>query len=111
MVGATEDIFVQAIHDYLASSMALGGGRVALLGDAGAILRPHTAAGTTKAAVNAWVLARCLKRAGFEVLAATARYSEAMRAVGRELVDVGVAIGTKSQFPKRAREEGGTGGF
>ena len=74
-------------------------GRAVLVGDAGCILRPHTAAGTTKAAINAWGLARCLKNAAYDVPSAAKRYNETMLEVGRELVDVGVKIGTKSQFP------------
>lgn len=100
MVCATEDIFVQAIHDYLASQFVFGDG-VCLLGDAGCILRPHTAAGTTKAAVNAWALADCLKSTGFVLKPALQRYNQSMLELGRELVKVGVEIGTKSQFPEK----------
>lgn len=66
MVCETEDIFVQAIHDYLASSLVFEG-KVALVGDAGCILRPHTAAGTTKAAINAWAMAQCLQDSRFQL--------------------------------------------
>lgn len=99
LVDATSDIFLQAIHDMLAPSLAFGG-RAALVGDAGCILRPHTAAGTTKAAVNAWALARALQESGFRMGPALERYSEAMMGVARSLVQVGVELGTRSQFPE-----------
>ncbi|KAG7667914.1 hypothetical protein Ndes2526B_g01676 [Nannochloris sp. 'desiccata'] len=98
MVRLTTDIFVQAIHDYLAPQLVFHNNAV-LLGDAGCILRPHTAAGTTKAAVNAWALADCLKLCGLHLKPALKRYNESMLELGRELVEVGVEIGTKSQFP------------
>jgi 2-polyprenyl-6-methoxyphenol hydroxylase-like FAD-dependent oxidoreductase len=99
MVCSTTDIFVQAIHDYLAPKLVFHDSAV-LLGDSGCILRPHTAAGTTKAAVNAWALADCLKLCGFYLAPALKRYNESMLELGRELVEVGVEIGTKSQFPE-----------
>jgi 2-polyprenyl-6-methoxyphenol hydroxylase-like FAD-dependent oxidoreductase len=100
MVCATEDIFVQAIHDYLASQLVFNDCGV-LIGDAGCILRPHTAAGTTKAAVNAWALADCLKSSEFKLQLALKKYNESMLQLGQELVDVGVQVGTTSQFPER----------
>jgi len=56
MVNATDEIFIQAIHDMISPELAFGG-KAALVGDAGCILRPHTAAGATQAAVNSWTLA------------------------------------------------------
>lgn len=107
MVGATPDIFVQAIHDMLSPHLAFHG-RVALLGDAGCILRPHTAAGTTKAAVNAWALASCLEACGFDVQRALEEYEAAMLPLAKRLVEVGVAIGTRSQFPQKVARAGET---
>ena len=45
LVGATSEVFVQAIHDLLAPQLAFPHRSACVLGDAGAILRPHTAAG------------------------------------------------------------------
>lgn len=90
LVCATRDIFTQAIHGMLVPSFTFEEGNVVLVGDSGCILRPHTAAGTTKAAINAWGLARCLKDAAYDVRSATMRYNEAMLEVGRRLVEVGV---------------------
>lgn len=44
LVGSTSQVFVQAIHDLLAPCLAPNPA-CCLLGDAGCILRPHTAAG------------------------------------------------------------------
>ena len=103
LVACTRDIFVQAIHDMLAPALAFAG-RAALVGDAGCILRPHTAAGTTQAAVDAWALARCLEESGHRVAPALERYDSAMRGLAAELVRVGKDIGTRSQFPERLGE-------
>ena len=98
LVEATDKVFFQAIHDLLAPSL-VAQGRVALVGDAGVILRPHTAAGTTKAAVNASVLARCLRASGADIGAALKEYNAEMLELGRHLVEVGSAIGQQSQDP------------
>ena len=52
--------FLQAIFDYLPPRMAAQ--RVALLGDAAAVVRPHTAMGAAKAAGDALVLSDALRR-------------------------------------------------
>jgi 2-polyprenyl-6-methoxyphenol hydroxylase-like FAD-dependent oxidoreductase len=62
------------------------------------------ASGTTKAAVNAWQLVDCLVRAGGDVGAALAAYDAAALPLARRLVEVGVGIGTASQFPGAVRE-------
>lgn len=110
LVGNTKEIFVQAIHDMLAPQLVFKD-RVALVGDAGCILRPHTAAGTTKAAVNAWMLATCLHRhrcmctrgggGGSRLKAALEEYQGKMMELAEYLVKVGVTVGTQSQFPGR----------
>ena len=50
--------FVQVIFDIEVTQMAFG--RVCLIGDAAFALRPHAAAGTAKAAADAWALAETL---------------------------------------------------
>jgi 2-polyprenyl-6-methoxyphenol hydroxylase-like FAD-dependent oxidoreductase len=59
LVEATAQPFVQAIVDFQAP--ALRDGRVLLLGDAAAVIRPHTASGTGKAAADAMALAHALR--------------------------------------------------
>src|SRR5260221_11462104 len=60
LVEATQEPFLQSIEDLSVRRMAVG--RIALLGDAAFIPRPHTAASTAKAAANALALADALKR-------------------------------------------------
>ena len=48
-------------------------GRVCLLGDAAFALRPHAAAGTAKAAADAWALAEALAASGGDLQAALPR--------------------------------------
>ncbi len=57
-VHQTENPFVQVIVDLAVPKMYSG--RVALLGDAASVVRPHTASGTAKAYRDAIALANCL---------------------------------------------------
>lgn len=57
-VAATPAPFIQAIHDLQAPRLLYG--RVALIGDAAAVVRPHTARGIDKAAGDAITLAQAL---------------------------------------------------
>jgi 2-polyprenyl-6-methoxyphenol hydroxylase-like FAD-dependent oxidoreductase len=76
--------FFQPIFDL--QSPALAFGRVALLGDAAFVARPHVGAGATKAAIDAAVLAKCLQSAGGAVESGLARYQELQLPFGREIV-------------------------
>lgn len=98
LVAATPDIFVQTIQDLLAPTFVVGG-RACLVGDSGSILRPHTAAGTTKGAINAWALAKALGEHCGNLGAALQQYDEKMRPLALYLTKVGQSIGNKSQFP------------
>ena len=60
LVAATRAPFLQTIQDLSVRRMAVG--RIALVGDAAFIPRPHTAASTAKAAGNALALVDALKR-------------------------------------------------
>ena len=57
-VAAEPQPFMQAIHDYVSPRMTSG--RIALLGDAAAVVRPHSARGAAKAAGDALALAAVL---------------------------------------------------
>ena len=65
LVAATQEPFVQAILDLGVPQMTFG--RVALVGDAAFIPRPHTAASTSKAAANALALADALIKYNHDV--------------------------------------------
>ncbi len=60
--------FIQIIYDCEVPGMALG--RVCLIGDAAFVARPHAAAGTAKAAEDAWKLAEAINESGNHVVAA-----------------------------------------
>ncbi len=82
--------FVQAIFDYEAPVMAHG--RIALLGDAAFVARPHTAMGIAKAAGDAMALQRCLAAID-DVPAALAAYARDRQQVGADIVAYGRRLG------------------
>lgn len=84
-VAAEPHPFLQAIYDYVPPRMTAG--RVALLGDAAVVVRPHTAMGAAKAAADALVLAGLLaERGATEALRA---YDATRLPVGRWIADYG----------------------
>jgi 2,6-dihydroxypyridine 3-monooxygenase len=96
VVHRTEDPFVQVIFDIEVDRMAFG--RVCLTGDAAFALRPHAAAGTAKAAADAWALAEALAATGGDVEAALPRWERRQLAVGRAVLERARRNGDKSQF-------------
>ncbi len=78
------DPFLQAIVDVTVPQMAVG--RVCLVGDAAFVGRPHAAAGTAKAASDAWALAESLVATDGDVDAALSRWEPRQLTVGRNLV-------------------------
>jgi 2-polyprenyl-6-methoxyphenol hydroxylase-like FAD-dependent oxidoreductase len=77
--------FFQAIVELVSPQIVFG--RVALLGDAAFIARPHPGAGTTKAALDAEKLADSIAALGLE--AGLARYEREQRAIGSGIVALG----------------------
>jgi 2,6-dihydroxypyridine 3-monooxygenase len=92
----TERPFVQAIGDLESPRMAVG--RVAIIGDAAFVARPHAAAGTAKACADAWALGEALAGAGGDVPRALAAWEPRRLAAGRELVARAARNGDRSQF-------------
>jgi hypothetical protein len=84
MVGGTAEPFVQAVLDIEVPRMAFG--RVCLIGDAAFALRPHAAAGTAKAAADAWRLAEALEACGGDVVTALQRWEPGQLALGRDVL-------------------------
>jgi len=80
-VAAERQPFIQAIFDYETPRMTHG--RLALLGDAAFVVRPHTAMGVAKAAGDAMAL-----RSGLARLP----YAEALQAYERERLPIGAEI-------------------
>jgi 2-polyprenyl-6-methoxyphenol hydroxylase-like FAD-dependent oxidoreductase len=99
LVEATREPFVQAIIDLEAPSMAHG--RVALVGDAAFVPRPHTAASTSKAAANVLALVDALAVEP-DVTDALRTWEPAQLELGRYLRRHGQMLGDRSQFPERA---------
>jgi 2,6-dihydroxypyridine 3-monooxygenase len=87
--------FVQAILDVEVPRMAFG--RVCLVGDAAFAVRPHAAAGTAKAAADAWELAAALAEHP-DVESALAAWEPGQLALGRDLLERTRRIGRRSQF-------------
>lgn len=86
--------FLQVIYDVEVPQMAFD--RVCLIGDAAFVVRPHAAAGTAKAAADAWALAGALKRHG-DVVAALADWEPRQLALGQQLLERTRRIGRRSQ--------------
>ena len=85
-VAAEQQPFMQAIYDYVPPRMT--GRRVALMGDAAAVVRPHTAMGAAKAAGDALALAAALAQ-GSDVGTALTRYGAERLPVARAISDYG----------------------
>ena len=95
VVDATQDLFIQAIHDIEVEAMVFN--RVVLLGDAAFSVRPHAAAGTAKAADDGWALAAALRNTA-DLDVALATWEERQLTLGRELLERTRRIGARSQI-------------
>ena len=87
LVAKTRQPFLQPIYDLETPRLAFG--RVALLGDAAFVARPHVGTGVTKAAGDALCLA--------EALAANATVETALAAYDRERTRIGQALVTRAR--------------
>jgi len=94
LIQATPDPFLQAIVDVRVPRMAFG--RACLLGDAAFVVRPHTAAATAKAAVDATALADALRRDPGDVPAALRSWERSQLPYGQDLTNYGVSLGGRS---------------
>jgi 2,6-dihydroxypyridine 3-monooxygenase len=88
--------FVQKVVDVEVPRMLFG--RVCLLGDAAFTARPHAAAGTAKAAADAWRLFESVSSAGADLDAALLDWERSQLELGRQLVARSRRIGERSQF-------------
>jgi 2-polyprenyl-6-methoxyphenol hydroxylase-like FAD-dependent oxidoreductase len=94
--------FFQPIFDL--ESPRLASARVALLGDAGFVARPHVGMGVTKAGEDAMTLADCLA-ADAEIPAALAAYQEARLPAGAAVIARARHLGAYMQAQLRSDEE------
>lgn len=93
---ATPRPFLQAIVDLEVPRLAFG--RVALIGDAAFVVRPHAAAGTAKAADDAWQLAQAMRSRGGAVKPALRQWEPGQLALGGQVLARARAAGHRSQF-------------
>jgi 2,6-dihydroxypyridine 3-monooxygenase len=96
LVSSSAAPFVQVVLDIGVPRMAFG--RVALIGDAAFALRPHVAAGTAKAAEDAWTLAGALAGPPPDVCGALAAWQATQVALGRSVTQRSRRAGQRSQF-------------
>ncbi len=94
--------FLQPIYDFETSQMTIG--RVALMGDAAFLGRPHVAAGVTKAAEDASALVAALG-AGGNVQTALRRFERSRMDINRRIVARGRDLGIYLQPALRTPEE------
>ena len=102
VVAQTEQPLLQAITDLAVPRMAFG--RVALLGDAAFVARPHVAAGITKAALDAVALTEELATNPRDILSALSQYETKRLAFGQALVDYSRKLGAASLAPDATRD-------
>jgi 2,6-dihydroxypyridine 3-monooxygenase len=95
VVCAIDDLFVQVVVDLDVPRMAFG--RACLLGDAAFVVRPHAAAGTAKAAEDAWTLRDALAAHPDDPAAALSAWEPGQLELGRSLQARTRAIGRRSQ--------------
>jgi 2-polyprenyl-6-methoxyphenol hydroxylase-like FAD-dependent oxidoreductase len=93
---ATREPFVQPILDLAVPRMHQD--RVAMVGDAAFVPRPHTAASTSKAVANARTLGAALGRHQLDIDAALREWEPMQLDLGRQLLLQGKALGDRSQF-------------
>lgn len=98
----TAQPFLQPIHDLMSERLAFG--RVALMGDAGFVARPHVGMGVTKAGDDALVLRDAIDTLG-ATPAALQRYEAARLPAGRAVVERGRRLGAYMQAQGRGEAE------
>lgn len=94
LVFTTKDPFIQTIYDLSVSKMVFD--RACLIGDASFVVRPHMAAGTSKAAKNAVALAKSIKRYRGDVDTALKMWEPSQLTMGNYLLSLGIRIGNSS---------------
>jgi 2,6-dihydroxypyridine 3-monooxygenase len=91
-----EDPLIQAVYELESPQLAFG--RVGLLGDAAATLRPHVAAGQAKACADAWALRDALKATDGRVVEALSAFESTQLELARSAGERTRAMGMASQF-------------
>ena len=100
IVRLIDEPILQPIYDLETPRMAFG--RVAIIGDAAFVARPHVAAGVAKAADDAAALASTLE--GCEVAPALMRFEATRLPVGRRIIERARHLGAYLQATQTAEE-------
>ena len=100
IVGRIDEPILQPIYDL--GSPLLAFGRVAIIGDAAFVARPHVAAGVSKAADDAAALAQALDDA--DVTAALRRFEAERLPAGRNIIERARHLGAYLQATQTAEE-------
>jgi 2-polyprenyl-6-methoxyphenol hydroxylase-like FAD-dependent oxidoreductase len=103
LVRLTSQPFFQPIYDLEVPSLVVG--RVALIGDAAFIARPHVGAGVTKAAHDALALAAALRDPATGVLAGLRAFETERLAVGARIVRQARRLGSYMQAQTQTAED------
>ena len=101
IVRLIDEPILQPIYDLETPAMAFG--RVAIIGDAAFVARPHVAAGVAKAADDAAALAEALE-ASADVAAALRDFERERLAVGRRIIQRARHLGAYLQAQRTAEE-------
>ncbi len=91
LITLTDQPFLQAIYDLESPDIAFG--RIAILGDAAFVARPHTGFGVTKASGDAVALAEALDAAGGDIDAALKAWRDIRVPFGHTMVERGRTLG------------------
>jgi 2-polyprenyl-6-methoxyphenol hydroxylase-like FAD-dependent oxidoreductase len=102
VIGLSPQPFLQPIYDFETPCMAFG--RVALVGDAAFVARPHVAAGVAKGAEDTVALADALAGQA-DIAAALSAFQTKRMGIGRRIVARGRALGAYIQPKRRTTEE------
>jgi 2-polyprenyl-6-methoxyphenol hydroxylase-like FAD-dependent oxidoreductase len=105
LIGQVAQPILQPIFDLESPQIVFG--KVALLGDAAFVARPHVGTGVTKAALDAQCLADALGAEGSNLDAALTRYDRERRQFGSWLVARGRYLGAYLEAQLKPREERG----
>ena len=92
----TEQPYLQVVFDTRIPAMV--DGRVAIIGDAAFAARPHAAAGSAKAAADAWALFEHLGAHDGGIAEALIKWEPGQLELGNRLIDRVSAMGARSQF-------------
>jgi len=106
VINNIEAPFFTPIYDFISPKMVFG--RIALVGDAASVGRPHTGYGVTKAACDALALARSLDRHVNDFAAGLAEFEAERMEINQRVVRQGRVIGTNLIINASNQEEAKT---